>query len=201
MEQARLDEEYEEDEEEEEEGAGDEFRVGDWCRAEWSEDGVVYEVWCKAFLIEIWTLVFYRLWLRVSIERKARPRWESLNRLYITLGIMSSRQGKLPSCHRYVSLGSTTWRRRRWMSCSWARGRRGERTRRAGGKEESGFLILRFALPFFCLFRLNTSQFPHLQGGGDSWLDCQKLSRSLGQLWGAGGYRGWPGPWKAVDGD
>lgn len=44
MEQARLDEEYEEDEEEEEEGAGDEFRVGDWCRAEWSEDGVVYEV-------------------------------------------------------------------------------------------------------------------------------------------------------------
>ena len=49
MEQARLDEEYEEDEEEEEEGAGDEFRVGDWCRAEWSEDGVVYEVWCKVF--------------------------------------------------------------------------------------------------------------------------------------------------------
>jgi len=47
VEQARLDEEYEEgeeeDEEEEEEGAGDEFRVGDWCRAEWSEDGVVYE--------------------------------------------------------------------------------------------------------------------------------------------------------------
>ena len=47
VEQARLDEEYEEGEEEdeeEEEGAGDEFRVGDWCRAEWSEDGVVYEV-------------------------------------------------------------------------------------------------------------------------------------------------------------
>ena len=45
MEQARLDEEYEEgEEEEEEEGAGDDFRVGDWCRAEWSEDGVVYEV-------------------------------------------------------------------------------------------------------------------------------------------------------------
>ena len=48
MEQARLDEEYEEEgegeEEEEEEGAGDDFRLGDWCRAEWSEDGVVYEV-------------------------------------------------------------------------------------------------------------------------------------------------------------
>ena len=43
MEQARLDEDYEEVEEEEE-GAGDDFRVGDWCRAEWSEDAVVYEV-------------------------------------------------------------------------------------------------------------------------------------------------------------
>jgi len=46
VEQARLDEEYgegEDEEEEEEEGAGDDFRVGDWCRAEWSEDGVVYE--------------------------------------------------------------------------------------------------------------------------------------------------------------
>merc|ERR1712013_373216 len=42
VEQARLDEDYEEDEEEEE-GAGDDFRVGDWCRAEWSEDAVVYE--------------------------------------------------------------------------------------------------------------------------------------------------------------
>ena len=38
VEQARLDME-----EEEEEGAGDEYRTGDWCRAEWSEDGVVYE--------------------------------------------------------------------------------------------------------------------------------------------------------------
>ena len=48
VEQARLDEEgeggEEEEEEEEEEGAGDDFRPGDWCRAEWSEDGVVYEV-------------------------------------------------------------------------------------------------------------------------------------------------------------
>ena len=54
MEQARLDEEYEEgeEEEEEEEGAGDDFRVGDWCRAEWSEDGVVYEV--PSFLVVGW---------------------------------------------------------------------------------------------------------------------------------------------------
>jgi hypothetical protein len=36
---ARLDVEGKE----EEEGAGDEFRLGDWCRAEWSQDGVVYE--------------------------------------------------------------------------------------------------------------------------------------------------------------
>ena len=39
IEQAKLDLE----EEEEEEGAGDDYRLGDWCRAEWSEDGVVYE--------------------------------------------------------------------------------------------------------------------------------------------------------------
>jgi len=39
VEQARLDKEAEE----EEEGAGDDFQLGDWCRAEWSEDGVVYE--------------------------------------------------------------------------------------------------------------------------------------------------------------
>jgi len=39
VEQARLDAEGEE----EEEGAGDEFQLGDWCRAEWSQDGVVYE--------------------------------------------------------------------------------------------------------------------------------------------------------------
>jgi len=39
VEQARLDEEAEE----EEEGAGDDFQLGDWCRAEWSVDGVVYE--------------------------------------------------------------------------------------------------------------------------------------------------------------
>jgi len=31
------------EEEEEEEGAGDDYRLGDWCRAEWSEDGVIYE--------------------------------------------------------------------------------------------------------------------------------------------------------------
>jgi len=40
LEQAELDDL---EEEEEEEGAGEEFGVGDWCRAEWSEDGVVYE--------------------------------------------------------------------------------------------------------------------------------------------------------------
>jgi len=39
LEQAKLDEEAGE----EEEGAGDDFQLGDWCRAEWSEDGVVYE--------------------------------------------------------------------------------------------------------------------------------------------------------------
>jgi len=39
MEQAQLDAEALE----EEEGAGDDFQLGDWCRAEWSEDGVVYE--------------------------------------------------------------------------------------------------------------------------------------------------------------
>merc|ERR1712126_257595 len=39
MEQAKLDME----EEEEEEGAGDDYRLGDWCRAEWTEDGLVYE--------------------------------------------------------------------------------------------------------------------------------------------------------------
>jgi len=39
IEQAERDKEIEE----EEPGAGDEFRLGDWCRAEWSEDGVVYE--------------------------------------------------------------------------------------------------------------------------------------------------------------
>jgi len=39
LEQARLDEEAGQ----EEEGAGDDFQTGDWCRAEWSEDGVVYE--------------------------------------------------------------------------------------------------------------------------------------------------------------
>jgi len=39
VEQAKLDEEAEE----EEEGAGDDFQLGDWCRAEWSHDGVVYE--------------------------------------------------------------------------------------------------------------------------------------------------------------
>merc|ERR1712002_426943 len=39
VEQARMDEEAEE----EEEGAGDDFQLGDWCRAEWSVDGVVYE--------------------------------------------------------------------------------------------------------------------------------------------------------------
>jgi len=31
------------EEEEEEEGAGDDYRLGDWCRAEWTEDGVIYE--------------------------------------------------------------------------------------------------------------------------------------------------------------
>jgi len=39
IEQARLDME----EEEEEEGVGDEYRLGDWCRARWSEDETVYE--------------------------------------------------------------------------------------------------------------------------------------------------------------
>merc|ERR1711915_351718 len=39
LEQARLDEEAGQ----EEEGAGDDFQTGDWCGAEWSEDGVVYE--------------------------------------------------------------------------------------------------------------------------------------------------------------
>jgi len=39
IEQARLDME----DEEEEEGARDDFQVGDWCRAMWSEDGVIYE--------------------------------------------------------------------------------------------------------------------------------------------------------------
>jgi len=39
IEQARLDMEGEE----EEEGAGEEFQLGDWCRAEWSQDGEVYE--------------------------------------------------------------------------------------------------------------------------------------------------------------
>jgi hypothetical protein len=43
VEQARLDIEGEEEGEEEEEGAGDDFQLGDWCRAEWSKDGVVYE--------------------------------------------------------------------------------------------------------------------------------------------------------------
>ena len=52
MEQARLDEDYEEVEEEEE-GAGDDFRVGDWCRAEWSEDAVVYEVLYRNHLFNI----------------------------------------------------------------------------------------------------------------------------------------------------
>ena len=52
MEQARLDEDYEEDEEEEE-GAGDDFRVGDWCRAEWSDDAVVYEVLYRNHLFNI----------------------------------------------------------------------------------------------------------------------------------------------------
>ena len=61
MEQARLDEEYGEgEEEEEEEGAGDDFRVGDWCRAEWSEDGVVYEVLCSKPKLKFLT-VCYRL--------------------------------------------------------------------------------------------------------------------------------------------
>merc|ERR1712126_655030 len=32
-----------EEDEEEEEGAGDDYRLGDWCRAEWTEDGLVYE--------------------------------------------------------------------------------------------------------------------------------------------------------------
>ena len=40
MEQAKVDME---EEEEEEEGAGDDYRLGDWCRAEWTEDGLVYE--------------------------------------------------------------------------------------------------------------------------------------------------------------
>lgn len=31
------------EEEEEEEGAGEDYRKGDWCRAAWSEDGLVYE--------------------------------------------------------------------------------------------------------------------------------------------------------------
>ena len=52
MEQARLDEDYEEVEEEEE-GAGDDFRVGDWCRAEWSEDAVVYEVLYRNLLLTL----------------------------------------------------------------------------------------------------------------------------------------------------
>ena len=44
VEQARLDME----EEEEEEGAGDEYRLGDWCRAHWSEDQMVYEATVKS---------------------------------------------------------------------------------------------------------------------------------------------------------
>ena len=44
VEQARLDME----EEEEEEGAGDEYRLGDWCRARWSEDQMVYEATVKS---------------------------------------------------------------------------------------------------------------------------------------------------------
>jgi len=34
---------YDLEDEEEEEGAGEEFQLGDWCRAEWSQDGLVYE--------------------------------------------------------------------------------------------------------------------------------------------------------------
>ena len=34
---------YDMEDEEEEEGAGEEFQLGDWCRAEWSQDGIVYE--------------------------------------------------------------------------------------------------------------------------------------------------------------
>ena len=45
VEQARLDME---EEEEEEEGAGDEYRLGDWCRARWSEDQLVYEATVKS---------------------------------------------------------------------------------------------------------------------------------------------------------
>ena len=46
VEQARLD--MEEEEEEEEEGAGDEYRLGDWCRARWTEDQLVYEATVKS---------------------------------------------------------------------------------------------------------------------------------------------------------
>merc|ERR1712096_571999 len=45
IEQARLDMEGEE----EEEGAGEEFQLGDWCRAEWSQDGEVYEGIIESF--------------------------------------------------------------------------------------------------------------------------------------------------------
>ena len=44
VEQAKLDME----EEEEEEGAGDEYRLGDWCRARWTEDQLVYEATVKS---------------------------------------------------------------------------------------------------------------------------------------------------------
>ena len=41
VEQARLDME-------EEEGAGDEYRLGDWCRARWTGDQLVYEATVKS---------------------------------------------------------------------------------------------------------------------------------------------------------
>ena len=45
-----------------------------------------------------------------------------------------------------------------------------ERRKDQESRGEGGirFSDIKIALPFFCLFRLNTSQFPHLQGGGDS---------------------------------
>jgi len=90
VEQARLDEDYEEDEEEEE-GAGDDFRVGDWCRAEWNEDAVVYEA-----VIE-------------SINRK---KGTAKARSTLILHFLSE------FCQRCASLASITWRRRSLMTCS-----------------------------------------------------------------------------------
>ena len=69
VEQARLDlevgapatritpDDLQEEDEEEEEGVGEEFQSGDWCRSEWSQDGVVYEVRFGRLLVD-WLLLF-----------------------------------------------------------------------------------------------------------------------------------------------